>query len=143
MISIEKKQEIFDTVVNHLRKQGKPAMADGTCAYRGEGDTMCAVGCLIKDKHYSDSLEGNLIDDDFVIQAVSKSLGFDISSDYNSSMSLIGLLRALQRLHDSGPIVNSKWDIWQDSGLTEEAEQRLKAIAEDFGLEYKEKGTND
>lgn len=42
-------QEIFDTVVTHLRKQGERAMvvhdaALNGCAYRGDRGTMCAAG---------------------------------------------------------------------------------------------------
>lgn len=51
-------QEIFTKVVQHLRQQGKPAKRGAQCAYRGDGGTMCAVGCLIPDEHYNSSFEG-------------------------------------------------------------------------------------
>lgn len=51
-------QEIFDTVLAHLRKQGKASLnARGKCAYRGEGGTACAVGCLITDELYDPRIE--------------------------------------------------------------------------------------
>lgn len=52
-------QEIFDTVLEHLREQGKAAATDdGSCRYRGEGGTSCAVGCLIPDELYDHRIEG-------------------------------------------------------------------------------------
>jgi hypothetical protein len=63
-------QEVFNTVVRHLRKQGCKAMArennpdgvfDAICKYRLETDDgtvlKCAAGCLIPDEAYEDSLE--------------------------------------------------------------------------------------
>ena len=52
-------QEIFDTVLTHLRKQGKAAKSIyGKCLYRGVGGTSCAVGCLIPDAMYDLRIEG-------------------------------------------------------------------------------------
>jgi hypothetical protein len=50
-------QEIFDRVAAHLITQGKQAMDEGSCAYRGANDTSCAVGCLIPDDLYLSSME--------------------------------------------------------------------------------------
>lgn len=54
-------QEIFNTVAKHLLKQGKAATHEGKpydCAYRGQGGTKCAVGCLISDDVYDKKMEG-------------------------------------------------------------------------------------
>lgn len=52
-------QEAFETMVRHLRRQGKrSANANGTCLYRGPDGLRCAVGCLIPDDQYKRSLEG-------------------------------------------------------------------------------------
>lgn len=55
-------QEIFDTVVRHLAKQGRPARTEAICAYRmdmGDGTVLqCAVGCLIPEHLYSLDMEG-------------------------------------------------------------------------------------
>lgn len=52
-------QEIFDTVLTHLREQGKASTnRSGGCRYRGEGGTTCAVGCLIPDELYDPLIEG-------------------------------------------------------------------------------------
>lgn len=55
-------QEIFDTVISHLRLQG-PCMFNGTiaCRYRGSNDTRCAVGALIPDDLYLPSMERLLV----------------------------------------------------------------------------------
>ena len=52
-------QEIFDTVLAHLRVQGRAAKgADDRCKYRGLGGTACAVGCLIPNDLYDPRIEG-------------------------------------------------------------------------------------
>lgn len=55
------RQQTFETMVAHLRKQGALAQnATKTgCAYRGANQTMCAVGCLISDQDYDDGIEGS------------------------------------------------------------------------------------
>lgn len=55
------KQEIFDTVVRALRKQGQPSAVPGHCLYRSvkEGKVLkCAAGHLIPDEEYDPSWEG-------------------------------------------------------------------------------------
>lgn len=57
-------QKIFDTVCQHLAKQGKPAMAaSGECVYRGADGMSCAVGCLFQDDEYSPEMERKSVDD--------------------------------------------------------------------------------
>lgn len=91
------KQEIFNTVVTHLRTQATPAMEDGECRYRAQEDDSilkCAVGCLIEDKFYEEHLES---DDSFspkVIMAVAKSLNIE-ETDVPDE-----LLNKLQSCHD-------------------------------------------
>ena len=59
-------QEIFDTVLTHLREQGKAAKGrDGDCQYRGTRGTACAVGCLIPDELYNPLIEGLSVDQIF------------------------------------------------------------------------------
>lgn len=55
-------QEFFTKTLNHLRKQGVPAMGPGEydnpqCMYRGENGTSCAIGCHIPDDKYKSSME--------------------------------------------------------------------------------------
>jgi len=59
-------QSIFDTVVEHFKKQKVRAYGtligneeDGSqCLYRGPNKTSCAFGCLIPDKKYNIKMEG-------------------------------------------------------------------------------------
>lgn len=51
-------QEIFDYVVDHLRRQGEEARnIGGSCVYRNNRGQSCAVGCLIPDELYDRELE--------------------------------------------------------------------------------------
>lgn len=58
------KQETFDIIVNHLRKQSKKSEHWNDyhefteCLYRGPDGLKCAVGCLIPDENYSEDMEG-------------------------------------------------------------------------------------
>jgi hypothetical protein len=60
------RQEIFDTVARHLLSQGKKCEIpttpheDGVCMYRYNG-MACAVGVLIPDDLYNESMEGYTI----------------------------------------------------------------------------------
>ena len=57
------REEIFEHVAEHLKNQDARSMQvkpDGSgvqCAYRGAGDRMCAVGCLIADDEYDPGME--------------------------------------------------------------------------------------
>lgn len=51
-------QEVFDTVVNHLRAQGKRALnQNGICSYRTSDGLKCAFGILIRDDEYFPGME--------------------------------------------------------------------------------------
>lgn len=94
------RQEIFDKVATHLLKQGKRAERDYDtiqkgCAYRGQENTKCAVGCLIKDEFYSTKLEGKRVGSDGVVEAIEKSLGYKLND------SDIIFLASLQVIHDT------------------------------------------
>jgi hypothetical protein len=55
-------QEIFDKVATHLLTQNKRSIGfDGSvkcCRYRALDGSRCAVGCLIPDNEYSETMEG-------------------------------------------------------------------------------------
>ena len=58
------REEIFDYVEAHLKKQGYRSMLDtrtGQCGYRGEDGGMCAVGCLIADDEYMPYVENHSV----------------------------------------------------------------------------------
>lgn len=105
------RQETFDIVVNHLRKQGRKAIDEnGHCRYRTDDGCKCAAGCLIPDDKYSPDLEGNNIWYTPIYNILFK-LGHDLS-----------LVGRLQQIHD-------KYDIndWEDG---------FKDTAKRFGLQY-------
>lgn len=99
------KQEIFDTVVNHLHQQGKPAMNGEVCSYRADDGSMCAVGCLIPDEAYKPVFEGRTID------------MFVHHEDLNLPPELAAydeMLYSLQDVHDSWGMSESFNDIVND-----------------------------
>ena len=50
-------QDVFNTVATHLLKQGRRSENNtGACLYR-DGPRRCAVGVLIADEHYHETLE--------------------------------------------------------------------------------------
>ena len=110
------KQETFDTVVAHLRRQGqKSEFGFGNknigCAYRGENGLVCAAGCLIPDALYSPKLEGTAVAEDSEPGELIISLGHNVQ-----------LVRDLQDVHDKYPV-----DGW---------EGELSAVAHEHGLVY-------
>lgn len=54
-------KEAFNTVKDHLLKQQERSTEGGACAYRGNNDLKCAIGCLIKDEEYRPNMEGNTV----------------------------------------------------------------------------------
>jgi len=88
------RQEVFNTVAKHLLTQNAKAQGtSGTCSYRGENDTKCAVGVLIKDEVYSPSIEGGNVHASRV-QAALKASGIDLGPGDTI------FLGALQGIHD-------------------------------------------
>ncbi len=61
-------QSVFDTVAAHLLSQGRrswrgdKATGVGMCRLRADDGARCAVGCLLPDEVYDESLEGRTID---------------------------------------------------------------------------------
>ena len=58
-------QEVFDTVVAALVKQGRKSLAENgdpsiskDCRYRGDDGLKCAIGHLIPDDEYAEWMEG-------------------------------------------------------------------------------------
>lgn len=123
------KQQIFDTVVNHLAAQGKRAMRnmyaaekpdwfqDGSteqmsCAYRGENGAKCAVGCLIPDYMYDPSMEGCTVNTLVDMEKIPTDL-----------LPHINLLTDLQQAHD-----------WAES--RSDLVNKLEWVASIYLLEY-------
>lgn len=92
-------QQISERIRDHLTTQKAQAKKGSACAYRGENGTVCAVGCLIDDEHYSPAFEGQTAADDRVMNAVCESLALGRSVD----LVLLGnMLNDWQAYHDSG-----------------------------------------
>lgn len=80
-------QEIFDTVVNHLRKQNKKSDDNAGSLYRSSKGLKCAVGCLIYDEEYKPEMEGYAV-------------GILANNHIPRFRPYISLLRRLQKIHD-------------------------------------------
>ncbi len=105
-------QEIFDTVVAHLRKQGRKSYDGRICLYRGPNGTKCAAGCLIPDELYTPGIEGTWWKSGD-LDAIRKHVGEEHSN----------LIVDLQDTHDGFPP-----DQW---------EYRFSVIANNYKLTYK------
>ncbi len=57
------RQKAFDTMLDHLRKQGEPSVRNGWCVYRDDAGNKCAVGALIPDEVYTPEIEYLLLVD--------------------------------------------------------------------------------
>lgn len=91
-------QEIFNTVVNHLRNQNSKALnEEGSCCYRGCDGKKCAIGCLITDEEYSQCFEGVSAQNLLQVQNIPDSLKVKLSNHHK-------LLQNLQNIHDSYPV---------------------------------------
>lgn len=93
-------QAVFDKVVKHLLTQKRRSKNKrGCCTYRSEGGGMCAVGCLISDKAYDPKIEGSIVRETIVLDALAES-GVPT---YNRT-----LLTDLQDIHDRIAV-----DLWK------------------------------
>lgn len=120
-------QQIFDTVVNHLRTQKVPAYSQADCqntgcAYKNNRGQKCAVGCLVPENEYSEQLEMKTITQWFECKIAPPTIQkmFDEGHRF--------LLARLQMIHDCGYSVNNP-DSW---------EQEFRVCARDFKLQYSE-----
>lgn len=94
-------QEIYDKVKSHLLTQGVRSklsrdhlfVGSGGCAYRGQDNTKCAVGCLIPDELYDYKIEGRAVLGSPLLVSILTKLGISDES--------YGLLVTLQEIHDS------------------------------------------
>ena len=93
-------EEVFSYVKEFLLEQGeKSHSTKHGCAYRGEDNRKCAIGCLILDEFYDEAFEGGLPTNSdgpkgyLIRDALEKSLP-------NWKMNL-DLLSDVQSIHDS------------------------------------------
>lgn len=108
--------QISEKIRDHLTKQkaqSKSAYACSltqSCAYRGNGGLMCAVGCLIKDEDYSENLESLTADMTDVVNALFNSLGFELDQ------TMIQLCMDWQAYHDDNHN-GFCYENWIETGL--------------------------
>jgi hypothetical protein len=107
-------QEIFDTVLNGIRIQKRPSVADFGCVLRGPCGTKCAIGWLIPDEAYDSDMEG------IGPYAAARRAGVDITPDFAN---------ALQSAHDNSCVYSKDF--------MDAFETRMKEVARDWNLEYR------
>lgn len=91
-------QWVYDRVKAHLLKQGRKALQGNRCAYRGDENTACAAGCLIRDDLYQPTMEGlSAAGDRGVWNAIAESIG--LPHDGNDKTGR--LISSLQSMHDT------------------------------------------
>ena len=125
-----KRQDIFDTVVRHLRAQKQRALEKhgmDMCAYRAPDGLKCAIGCLIPDELYDPLFEGKsafwlLTNNAPEARAVRVFCGA------STDQTVVSLMSALQDIHD-------KQYSWGTHGLTVGALACLRKIADTHYLD--------
>jgi hypothetical protein len=112
-------QEAFTAIVEHLRKQGCRSQQedDAACLYRGPKGLRCAVGALIPDELYEESMEGINVASLLIVKR----------EDYPKIADLLGsvdisMLEEMQNIHDFQEI--------------EDWENRFRLCAKDYGLTF-------
>ena len=111
-------QELFDTIVTHLRTQGRLCITLAGCAYRGDEGSMCAIGCLIPNEAYSSDMEGKSIIGLLCSDLLPESLKNELKAHDR-------LLTSMQDIHDRCTV--SSW------------EDEFKRVAHEYDLLYSEK----
>lgn len=114
------KQETFDTVVAHLRKQGARAETlmdygddEPVCVYRAPNGMKCAAGCLIPDDKYKSTFEKT---------RVGVYAGTEVTRVIRELGHAVDLVSELQGVHDA-----HSPEFW---------EARFKEVARAHGLVY-------
>jgi len=112
-------QKAFDTMLNHLRKQGKPAVTEkGRHRYRVDG-LKCAVGALIPDEEYYPGME-------------ERSLFEMIYAYGGTSEDERFLMTCRTDLHDKPSRIHHD----EGTDFISQVEENARQIAERFGLIY-------
>jgi hypothetical protein len=119
---MEQEQKAYEKIRAHLIEQGRPALDPMTrsCFYRAVDGLKCAVGCLISDDAYDETLEDATPLNASVQQALK-------ASGWVFALGGYQFLRDLQESHDY-------WDIDSDDGL-EFVIREIDEAARVYGLE--------
>ena len=126
-------QQIYDTAVRHLHRQGKRSgkedVSGFSCLYRGPRGLMCGVGPFIPDALYDRRMEGQCVSELFSAFSGLKSAMIGRDPQYTRGC----LLGNIQAAHDNP-------SLWNGHGrrksrrLTPQMVQRLRSMAADAGL---------
>lgn len=117
-------QEVFDTVISHLRKQGCKAIGKfGSCKYRTEDNLRCPIGALIKDDEYSPLMEGHVLFD-----LISMHLEYVPTSLKDRLTPHKSLLNRFMQIHDFIAV-----ELWEAS---------FQGLAKEFSLTLSDKKDN-
>jgi len=123
-------QEIFDTVAEHLLKQGKQSKAPGDkgCRYRGPDGTKCAVGVLIPDADYRKWMDaGHSIPVDTLLEGRDANRKkHRVPASIKALVPHQCLLATLQGAHDNH---------WNWDNQMQPMRERLRMIAKRFNLD--------
>lgn len=122
-------QEIFDFVLDALRKQGVASHNErqDICMYRGPNSTKCAAGHLIPDDAYTRQMEGKAF---FVMYRDYAKIKHMINLWQQVS---IDLIEAMQRAHDRDmPRMDTR-----DPERLQRWEATMALIAADYKLSYR------
>lgn len=113
------KQQVFDTVVAHLRKQGKQAVNnDSKCVLRAPDGSKCAVGCLIPDNQYDPSFESHPLEAVVVLVPRLRKMSVALLCDLQDAHDFYGgietvLVQQLIRVagkHKLNPAIVDQWE---------------------------------
>ena len=120
--------EIFNYVIDHLRKQGERSILAevehaGTlvCAYRGDEGTMCAVGALITDDEYQFHWEGQAIDNLLKQSDLPPTLHKCLTQHES-------MLFELQTFHDGGLV-------YEDCVFNDDSEDRVAVLRKKWDIQ--------
>lgn len=87
-------QTFFNQCVQKLLEQGRPAMDDGVCLYRGPESTKCGIGHFIPDDEYnSEEMEGSGVRTIFTASPTLTKLVESVN---------LNLMASMQQCHDGG-----------------------------------------
>lgn len=119
------RQMIFDTVAEHLAKQGHRAIDHaGTCRYRYDDGAKCAAGCLLSDDEYVPEMEGRMFG----------TIGGRKDIEWPERLlPHRHLITELQRAHDLRQVGES--GSGEYGAASASIDQRLDDVAQMFGLD--------
>lgn len=113
-------QDVFDTMLNHLRAQGCRSFIDDDndcpedyalpytgCLYRHPHGLKCAVGVFIADNEYSCAMEG---------ESIGSLFSEFLPTPVTLSPQLSALLHGAQHIHDKQPVENWEFEFCSLAG---------------------------